>query len=459
MLLQFSVSNLLSFDEETVFSMLADPSDKSHPDHLIPHVAPGGRKAVRTSVIYGPNGAGKSNLIQAISLMKSLVKDGTRPNRRIPLQNFRLRAGSEERPTKFEILFRVENETYNYGFLCTPTIIQEEWLFAQGNGKERLLFARQTSEDGKTLVEAGPQLTGRSTRKSQLIGFVAEGTRPNQLFLTEAVERNISEVRKPYDWFSNTLLTIGPETKPNAVEIRTHVEEGFADYVQNLLQGAGTGISNLRAIATPFDFDQHLPGMAEADRQRLLSELATFGDKNAMILDGAIGRFILRKGKDGRAVQIRLEMVHKSADNKEVSFRIEEESDGTQRLVDLAPALSMLEKTAPKVIFIDELDRRLHTHVSRYILETFLNADSGNHGNQLIVTTHDTNLQDLELLRRDEIWFAEKSEFGATRLYSLAEFKVRPDLRIERGYLNGRFGAIPHRPRPGVKDAVASSAA
>jgi AAA15 family ATPase/GTPase len=118
----------------------------------------------------------------------------------------------------------------------------------------------------------------------------------------------------------------------------------------------------------------------------------------------------------------------------------------------------MLTGQMSKVIFIDELDRRLHTHVSRHILKTFLNATDGDKHNQLIVTTHDTNLQDLELLRRDEIWYADKTEHGATKLYSLAEFKVRPDLRIERSYLNGRFGAIPRRTLPAVNLHTPSAA-
>lgn len=458
MLLQFSVSNLLSFDDETVFSMLADPSDKSHPGHLIPHATPGNRKAVRASVIYGPNGAGKSNLIHAISLMKTLVTKGTRPNRRIPVRAFRLRADSEERPTKFDIVFRIEDETYNYGFLCTSTTIQEEWLFVRGIGKERALFVRQTDADGKTLVDAGPQLTGRSPRKAQLIDFIAEGTRPNQLFLTEAIERNVAEIRKPYDWFEDTLLIISPEMKADVVELSAFFDPQFAGFMGILLQEAGTGISGIKTVEIPFDFDRYVPDMQEVDRQKLLANLETLSDREYFSLEGNTGRLLIRKGNNGQPVLTRLDMLHKSIENHDVIFRVEEESDGTQRLIDLAPALSMLMDDVPKVILIDELDRRLHTHVSRYILETFLNSKD-NSGNQLIVTTHDTNLQDLELLRRDEIWFAEKNEYGATRLYSLAEFKVRPDLRIERSYLNGRFGAIPRRISPASMDAVTSSAA
>jgi AAA15 family ATPase/GTPase len=132
---------------------------------------------------------------------------------------------------------------------------------------------------------------------------------------------------------------------------------------------------------------------------------------------------------------------HRDANGKLVDFSLEEESEGTQRLINLIPSLFLLKQDLEKVIFLDELDRRLHTKLSRCFVEMAINCRNKN--NQLIFTTHDTNLLDLDLLRRDEIWFVEKNDQGASSCYSLAEFKVRPDLKIEKGYLNGRFGAIP----------------
>jgi AAA15 family ATPase/GTPase len=120
---------------------------------------------------------------------------------------------------------------------------------------------------------------------------------------------------------------------------------------------------------------------------------------------------------------------------------MEEESEGTQRLIHLVPSLFILKQDSEIVVFLDELDRRLHPLLSRYFVETAINCRAK--GNQLVFTTHDTNLLDLDLLRRDEIWFIEKDSQGASSCYSLAEFKIRPDLKIEKGYLNARFGAIP----------------
>jgi AAA15 family ATPase/GTPase len=138
---------------------------------------------------------------------------------------------------------------------------------------------------------------------------------------------------------------------------------------------------------------------------------------------------------------MRLRIKHRSEDGNLVDFSMEEESEGTQRLIHLVPSLFILKQDSEIVVFLDELDRRLHPLLSRYFVETAINCRAK--GNQLVFTTHDTNLLDLDLLRRDEIWFIEKDSQGASSCYSLAEFKIRPDLKIEKGYLNARFGAIP----------------
>jgi AAA15 family ATPase/GTPase len=140
---------------------------------------------------------------------------------------------------------------------------------------------------------------------------------------------------------------------------------------------------------------------------------------------------------------MRIKTKHRHEKGQLVDFSIEEESEGTQRLINLIPILFSLKNKSEKVILLDELDRRLHPLLSRQFLEFFLQGKAEEMRNQLIFTTHDTNLLDLDILRRDEIWFLEKNQQGASHLYSLAEFKIRPDLKIDKGYLNGRFGAIP----------------
>ena len=152
-------------------------------------------------------------------------------------------------------------------------------------------------------------------------------------------------------------------------------------------------------------------------------------------------RFLVFKDDQSQLTLIQLRTRHRSEDGEFIDFSIEEESEGTQRLINLIPALFILKQEEEKVIFLDELDRRLHPLLSRNFVQVAMTCRDKK--NQLIFTTHDTNLLDLDLLRRDEIWLVEKSEQGVSSLYSLAEFKMRPDIKIEKGYLNGRFGAIP----------------
>jgi len=154
-------------------------------------------------------------------------------------------------------------------------------------------------------------------------------------------------------------------------------------------------------------------------------------------------RYALKSGDQCEPILVRFHMQHRGQDGQRVDLEIYEQSEGTQRLINLLPALFSFQENEERVVIIDELDSRLHPLVSRLIIQAAVAGGETNQKSQLIFTTHDTNLLDLDLLRRDEIWFVEKDKGGASHLYSLAEFKTRPDLKIEKGYLNGRFGAIP----------------
>ena len=147
-------------------------------------------------------------------------------------------------------------------------------------------------------------------------------------------------------------------------------------------------------------------------------------------------------GSDKNTVKFRqINALYNSAAGDNVTLPLHEESDGSRQLLNLLPALYKL-KMAGGVFVIDEIERSMHPILARKFIEYFLKAARGSNS-QIIFTTHESTLLDLDILRRDGIWFAEKNEAGATQLYSLADFKVRNDLRIDKGYLQGRFGAIP----------------
>jgi len=177
-------------------------------------------------------------------------------------------------------------------------------------------------------------------------------------------------------------------------------------------------------------------------REKISQQIEDLDKNSAAIIEtNKGGRMIVSKNSEDRVSVTELRTRHLSEDGKLIDFSLNEESEGTQRLIHLLPSLFLLKQDSEKVVFLDELDRRLHPQLSRRFVEVELGCRNKN--NQLIFTTHDTNLLDLDLLRRDEIWFVEKNQQGSSSCYSLAEFKIRPDLKIERGYLNGRFGAIP----------------
>ena len=443
MLIQLTIQNFLSFRDEVTFSMVGVNSDEQHIDHLAEDAAGKGRSILPIAAIYGANAAGKSNLIEAISFAKNLVVQGTRSSQTIPVSPFKLGNYSKQ-PSKFEFIFTHQGEQYSYGFKLNREQICEEWLYGIPDGKKQevMYFERVTSSKKQTTVEYGSKLKGRSKKRQQFLDFIAEGTRPNQLFLTESLERNVIILKPIFDWFRKVLTIIPAEADYTGLEIGVLSDESFTDFLSEFLKFAGTGIDSIVTEEVELDFERHFPTMPKILKDNLIQALNQ-AEKNSMAMIENLGgtRFLLFKDDESQVILIQLRTRHRSEDGEFIDFSIEEESEGTQRLINLIPALFILKQEDEKVIFLDELDRRLHPLLSRNFVQVAINSKDKN--NQLIFTTHDTNLLDLDLLRRDEIWFVEKSEQGVSNLYSLAEFKMRPDLKIEKGYLNGRFGAIP----------------
>jgi uncharacterized protein len=445
MLVQFTVKNFLSFKEETTFSMVGIDSDHSHESHLIFNPCAKNQSLVRISSIYGANAAGKSNLIEAISFAQDLIIEGTRSGKSIPITTYKLGAQSKI-PSKFEFIFIHRNTQYSYGFKLNSSQILEEWLYVVPDGKKRevMYFERITTEQKETTVKYGASFRGKKKDNEQFLNFIAQGTRPNQLFLTEAEDRNVSTISPVFEWFEDVLTIIPAEAHFNGLEVVMFQDKNFTKFLSNILKHVGTGIESIAMEEVELDFERYLPEIPKDVKEKILADFEEErGNAFVMISTPANRHYLLKKSDDEQLSLILLTTQHLNEDGELISFEMREESDGTQRLINLVPILFMLQEKPEKVIFIDELDRRLHTLLSRQFLEMVLTCSSEDNNNQLIFTTHDTNLLDLEFLRRDEIWFVEKNNRGVSSLYSLAEFKIRPDLKIEKGYLNGRFGAIP----------------
>jgi uncharacterized protein len=441
MLIQLTIENFLSFRDEVTFSMVGVSSDRQHADRLIEDAAGKGRAVVPIAAIYGANASGKSNLIKALGFAKDLILEGTRSNRSIPVSTFKL-GDYSKKPSKFEFIFTHQEVRYSYGFKLNREQILEEWLHAipAGKKKEVMYFERITSSDRKTNVDYGSPLTGRSSKRKQFLEFIAEGTRSNQLLLTEAIDRNVEDLEPVANWFAYVLTIIPADSDITNLEVAA-LDKSFIDFLGEILRFSGTGIDGIEAKEVELDFDKYFPNMSKIERDEFLDEFLE-KDDNAAFMEGVNGtQYVIFKNEHERLKLIQMTTQHRHEDGTLIDFTMEEESEGSQRLINLIPVLFLLKYSHEEVIFIDEIDRRLHPLLSRFFVKAAI--ESRNRGNQLIFTTHDTNLLDLELLRRDEIWFVEKDRQGSSSLYSLAEFKTRPDLKIEKGYLNGRFGAIP----------------
>jgi hypothetical protein len=344
-----------------------------------------------------------------------LVLLGTPPGRPIKVAPFKLTSEAQGRPSRFEFELWANGFRWSYGFACTPARVEAEWLYRDAGGEEKNIFDRTTGDDDEVSVEIGDALELDDDRR-QFWKFVAEGTRPAQLFLTEAYERNVKELDALLRFFVQLLGFL----KRTPVVLAGDAE--MTSYAAEMLRRAGTGIAAL---------DVRDPSKEPAE-----------GDKPRHMLGSAAAGYVPGP---------KIRFLHAIPGFDEGVFLDEdEESDGTRRLVDLSPSWFLLEKTDATVV-IDELDRSLHTLLSRNLIERFIEVDPATSG-QLIFTTHDTNLLDLTLLPYDSIWFVEKGRSGSSSLYSLAEFK--PDQlaqlgnKIESGYLHGRFGGTPFLSNP-----------
>lgn len=442
MLLQFIVENFRSFHQESILNLVPAKS-RIHKDHILKDSESGRPvEALPLAVLYGANASGKSNLIRAISFAQKLVIEGTRSDSPVPTEPFRLATEAADKPSRFEFLFKHEHILYTYGFLTTRTEIKEEWLFAVLKRKEVLLFERITDAGSVKVVFGSTMKTTKDEAKR--LQFVAAGTRPNQLFLTEANERNVEVVKPIAHWFRDHLTIIWPDAQYQSLALRAHTDKQFADYLAAFLRVADTGIQNIALVAEKLDMTRHFPDMPEEFQKELLDGLERTSDHTVAVFKSN-DFYTLRQDQKKQPELLTLRTEHQIQGGKSVRFNTADESDGTNRIMHMAPALLDLQ-SSDDVYIIDELDRSLHPLLCRLYVETFLRGVKEKHTRgQMILSTHETCLLDLELLRRDEIWFVEKDQAASSRLTSLAEFDipVRADLKVARGYLAGRFGAIP----------------
>ncbi|WP_416242460.1 AAA family ATPase [Anabaena cylindrica] len=393
--------------------------------------------------MYGANASGKSNLIKAMKFAKDFIVKGIEKNKNINIDNFKLDKTCFNKPSRFEFEFRYQNKQYAYGFLIDKHKIHEEWLFEIGLNIETSIYERT----GKKIEFNFHHhiFANISEYEKNRIHYEADSTRGNLLFLTNSQEREINQLEIIYKWFSNVLTIIFPNDKPLALPF---LDQRVQDSLSKFLSSLDLGIKKISITETALEDDKEIE---THDKDEIKKVFPYEESENSMLFIPNYKSIIARvKDATEELVVLDISIIRDDKEHNEVKFKISEESDGTQRLIDLFPILIHL-ATGNAVYVIDEIERSLHSLLIYKLFDHFLNnTEYKNSNSQLIASTHEVNLLDIKnVFRKDEIWFVEKDKYGQSILYSLANTDVE-DLDLVAGYLNGRFGAIPF-----IKDLTA----
>ena len=412
MLLRVGVSNHLSIrdSQELLFTT---SSLKDRKEGLIDcPVAPRG-SVLPAIVIYGANASGKSNLVHALATMRDMVlhshPQGDPAGVGLPNHAFRLDPAFFRKPSCFDIDFVLGGVRHHYGFEATNTAFVAEWLYAFPKSYRRILFER----DAKGF-RFGRELRGQNS-------VIAKLTRPNSLYLSAAAHNSHEQLSKVFGYLLS-LRSVRDVSVAGLEVVAILGDQGLDPRVIDFLARIETGICDFKRKETEFSEESRTA-------QRAILELV-----------GKLTGVPIPQDTDGKKVTI--ELAHQSRDGKPVYLELDRESAGTRRLlVVLSRAFRALDEGVPLVI--DELDASLHTLASTAVLQLFCSPHTNPKGAQLIATTHDANLMNPSLLRRDQLWFTEKDAGGATLFYPLSDIRTRRGDNFEKGYLQGRYGAVP----------------
>jgi uncharacterized protein len=420
MLVEFRVTNFRSIKETQILSMVAG-SDRSLPENIIESEALGKLRLNRSAVVYGANASGKSNLIAALAFVRDFVLNSvaTRVVREVretdsapvvPVIPFLLDPATREAASEFELIFIQRGVRYQYGFQADRRRIRSEWLIAYPNGQPQRWFERTLREDDTyDWAFRSKQFRG----EKQLITDV---TRPDALYLSVGTNFKLDQLAEVYEWFTHLNIVRPLERlrlSRSLTAQRAYRNPTFYQRVRDLLAHADVGIVDFKVEELVDEIYQQ--GMLFTDEERPNQRR---------------GRYEVTLAHQG------------SGDLAPTFLPIEEESRGTQQLFEIARRfIDALDRG--EVLVVDELDSSMHPLLTRRLVELFHDPQINRQGAQLIFNTHDVTLLDQALFRRDQVWFMEKDREGATHFYSLLEFSPRKEDILAKGYLQGRYGAIP----------------
>lgn len=449
MLKRFNVKNVYSFSERDdgrseEFSMIAGKV-RSKKDHIYDD---GKLKLLKFAAIYGANASGKSNLVKAMDLMRRIVLGGlpeghTEKYCKVDPEN-------KNKPSYFEIEIMLGDKYYAYGFevILSQSRFVSEWLVElNSDNTEKELFTRDI-EAGKYSFSGDLNRKGLKERLEVYADDIADNSSVLFLSIMNENKKNVyykyksaTALNDVYAWIRDSLAIIYPDQPLSMYEYLSKTEQ--TEEICKLISAFGTGITDFKIV--DIDIDRILKGVSLKSQKEILRRLEeqqaiirSSGNVKSinMAMRSRESFFIITISRDE---DIKCSTIEFSHGKKGALFALNEESDGTVRILDL---LEILIAGEGKTYVIDELDRCLHPMLSYKFVETFFRlAEKKNI--QLIVTTHESRLMDFDLLRRDEIWFVNKNVNGESDIYSLEEYNARFDQKIDKAYMDGRYGGVP----------------
>lgn len=425
MLIEFSVKNYRSFRDEATLSMEATGASTLK-NVLIPF---GGIRVLPGAAIYGKNGGGKSNVIRAFWLAVQFIKNAQKTQHEkasIPVVPFALNNYSASEPTEFSFVYTLDGIKCWYSFAATKEKVYSESLYHAPKKQKSLIFAR----DGQSF-----SFTESKARRKLISQVVAE----NQLFFSVACTMNDEDCSRAMTWFRKKVYFSRDYSDIPRQLLEYSNDSNMLRAISDYAKAADVGIEdmkfeiNSKEINEEADLPDNIPDEVKAalvQFMHLLSE--TSNNSEAHLKMGQVIATSMHQGKD------------KDGKSQIYSMELADESDGTRKLMALAPAIeSVLSKGG--LLLVDEIEKELHPALVNFIVAKFQSKRTNPNGAQIVFTTHNTELLSMELLRKDQLYFVDKNkEDGASELYSISDFSTRTTENIRKGYLVGKYGATPN---------------
>lgn len=425
MLIEFTVKNYRSFRDEAALSMEATGASTLK-SVLIPY---GGMRILPGAAIYGKNGGGKSNVIRAFWLAVQFIRNAQKTQHEkaaIPVVPFALNDYSASEPTEFSFVYTLDGIRYWYAFSATKEKVYAESLYHAPKGQKALVFAREGQEF---------TFTEEKARRKLISQVVAE----NQLFFSVACTMNDVACSKAMTWFREKIYFSRDYSDIPRQLLEYSNDSNMLKAISDYAKAADVGIEdmkfeiNSKEINEEADLPANIPEEVKAALVQFMHVLAeTSNNSETHLKMGQVTATSTHQGKN------------KDGTSHMFSMELADESDGTRKLMAIAPAIeSVLAKGG--LLLIDGIENGLHPTFIKLIIAKFQNKNTNPYGAQIVFTTHNTELLNMELLRKDQLYFVDKNnDDGVSELYSISEFSTRTTENVHKGYLLGKYGAIPN---------------